>query len=110
MKEDPYTAPQAKLAPSDHQIFRWKSAAAAASVPFLGLPVIVVLLSVARGMDPPAFLLDPGFLGTLALLSVLAACALERVKHWTWLHWLLTTIVSIFLLGATVVILHAITR
>ena len=110
MKDNPYAAPNAKLVQGPDQGFRWKSAAASALVTFLGLPLIIVLLSVGRGMDPPDFLLAPGFLGTLALLSFLAAAVLERTRLWTWLHWLLTMAATIVLLGAVVVVMRAITR
>ena len=110
MKDNPYAAPHAKLVQGPDQGFRWKSAAAAAMVTFLGLPLIIALLSVGRGMDPPDFLVAPGFLGTLALLSFLAASVLEKTRLWTWLHWLLTMVATIVLLSAGVVVMRVITR
>jgi len=51
-----------------------------------------------------------GFLGTLALISALTACALERTRLSTWLYWILTTVVTLALLAVVVVALRAITR
>ena len=110
MKSDPYTSPQANLVPELRQRFRWKSAAAAATIGFLPIPIAVTVLSLGRRAAPPTFLFEPGFIGTLALISVLAASALERAKLWTWLYWLLTTVATIILFGGTIYILHTITR
>ena len=110
MKENPYAAPQAKLVPTLNHRFRWKSALPAATVAFLSFPVFVVVVSLGRGVVLPDFLLNTGFLGTLALISGVTACALERTKLSTWLYWVLTTVVTLALLVVVVVALRAITR
>ena len=110
MKDNPYAAPQAKLVPTSNRRFRWKSALAAATVAFLAFPAFVVVVSLGRGVALPDFLLNMGFLGTLALISALTACALERTRLSTWLYWILTTVVTLALLAVVVVALRAITR
>ena len=110
MKDNPYAAPRAKLVLASRHSFRWKSAVSAAAVAFFGLPLIIALLSIGRGMDVPDFLFAPGFLGTLAVASLLAGSALERTRLWTWLHWLLTVLGTFLLLAVVVVVMRAITR
>ena len=72
--------------------------------------MFVVIVSLGRGVALPDFLLDAGLLGTLALLSVLTACVLERTRLSTWLYWVLTTVVTLALLVLVVVVLRALTR
>ena len=110
MKDNPYAAPSAKLVQASRDSFRWKSAVSAAAVAFFGLPLIIALLSIGRGMDLPDFLFATGFLGTLAVASLLAGSALERTRLWTWLHWLLTVLGTFLLLAVVVVVMRAITR
>ena len=110
MNDNPYAVPQAKLVQDLHQRFRWKPVLAAATVAFLLFPAILLALAVVSGMDPPDFLLEPGFLLTLALISLFSAFVLERIKLRTWLYCLITTVVTLVLFVGTVVALRAITR
>ena len=110
MKDNPYAAPHAQLLRTAGQKFSWKSALATASIAFAGFPLIVVLLSAARGMAPPDFLINPGFLVTLALVSFSVACILERTRLWTWLNWLLAVVATVVVFGGLVVFLHKFTR
>ena len=73
-------------------------------------PAVLLALSVASGIDPPDFLLEPGFLFTLAFISLFSACVLEMIKLRTWLHCLLTTVATLVLFVGAVVALRAITR
>ena len=83
---------------------------AAALIAFLSFPVFVVVVSLGSRSVIPDFLLNPGFLGTLALISGLSACALERTRLSTWLYLLLSTVLTVALLAVVVVALIAITR
>ena len=110
MKDNPYAAPEAQLSRPSRRDYSWKSVLATATIAFAGLPLIVVLLSVVRGMSPPDFLLNPGFLGTLAIVSFSAAWVLERTRLWTWLTWLLAVVITVAVFGGLVVVLHTVTR
>ena len=110
MNDNPYAAPQAELVPATHSRFRWKSALAAAALAFIAFPLFLLVLAAVSGIGAPDFLLEPGFLGTLALVSAVSAFVLERLRLSTWLYLLLTTALTTILFVGSVVVLRAITR
>lgn len=110
VNDNPYAAPQAELLAETRRRFHWQSALAAATMAFLTIPLWIALISLGNGKGVPDFLLAPGFIGTLALVSVLVACLLEMAKFRKRLYFPLTTVATMVLVAGAAFMLHAITR
>lgn len=101
---NPYSRPVASVAgPVDRRRF-WIEMLPVAGVAFVAVPLLVATFAVATGGNVPAFVGEPGFLGTLAVCAVAAATTMRILALPRWVRYTLTPLATAALLVAASIV------